>query len=55
MRGSTGDSEIFIRRIASGNSVMKSGEHRDKIAEEQKVIALETEGQASGMRFLALL
>ncbi|KAL7905136.1 hypothetical protein GGI35DRAFT_471997 [Trichoderma velutinum] len=44
MRGSTGDPEIFVGRIASGNSVMKSGEHRDKIAEEQKVIALEMEG-----------
>ncbi|KAL6899957.1 nucleoside phosphorylase domain-containing protein [Trichoderma evansii] len=44
MRSSTGDPEIFIGRIASGNSVMKSGEHRDKIAEEQKVIALEMEG-----------
>ncbi|KAM6476481.1 nucleoside phosphorylase domain-containing protein [Trichoderma sp. SZMC 28011] len=44
MRGSTGDPEIFVGRIASGNSVMKSGEHRDRIAEEQKVIALEMEG-----------
>ncbi|KAJ4857869.1 phosphorylase superfamily domain-containing protein [Trichoderma breve] len=44
MRGSTGDPEIFVGRIASGNSVMKSGEHRDKIAEEQNVIALEMEG-----------
>ncbi|PKK49411.1 hypothetical protein CI102_6360 [Trichoderma harzianum] len=44
MRGSTGDPEIFVGRIASGNSVMKSGEHRDKIAKEQKVIALEMEG-----------
>ncbi|PTB49562.1 hypothetical protein M431DRAFT_125875 [Trichoderma harzianum CBS 226.95] len=44
IRGSTGDPEIFVGRIASGNSVMKSGEHRDKIAEEQEVIALEREG-----------
>ncbi|KKP00536.1 hypothetical protein THAR02_07376 [Trichoderma harzianum] len=44
IRGSTGDPEIFVGRIASGNSVMKSGEHRDRIAEEQKVIALEMEG-----------
>ncbi|KAL6817517.1 hypothetical protein V8C40DRAFT_276873 [Trichoderma camerunense] len=44
MRGSTGYPEIFVGRIASGNSVMKSGEHRDRIAEEQKVIALEMEG-----------
>jgi nucleoside phosphorylase len=44
MRGSAGDPEIFVGRIASGNSVMKSGEHRDKIAQEQGVIALEMEG-----------
>ncbi|KAK4076921.1 uncharacterized protein Triagg1_3888 [Trichoderma aggressivum f. europaeum] len=44
VRGLTGEPEIFVGRIASGNSVMKSGEHRDKIAEEQKVIALEMEG-----------
>lgn len=44
MRGSTGVPEIFIGRIASGNSAMKSGEHREKIAKEQDVIALEMEG-----------
>ncbi|KAK1252145.1 hypothetical protein MKX08_003332 [Trichoderma sp. CBMAI-0020] len=44
MRGSAEDIEIFIGRIASGNSVIKSGEYRDKIAQEQGVIALEMEG-----------
>lgn len=44
LRGSGGDPEIFVGRIASGNSVIKSGEHRDKIAQEQGVIALEMEG-----------
>ncbi|PNP43621.1 hypothetical protein TGAMA5MH_04593 [Trichoderma gamsii] len=43
-RGSPEEPEIFIGRIASGNMVMKSGEHRDKIAGEQNVIALEMEG-----------
>ncbi|KAL7917764.1 nucleoside phosphorylase domain-containing protein [Trichoderma austrokoningii] len=44
MRSLPGDPGIFVGRIASGNSVMKSGEHRDKIAQEQGVIALEMEG-----------
>ncbi|EHK16224.1 uncharacterized protein TRIVIDRAFT_40000, partial [Trichoderma virens Gv29-8] len=44
MRDPTGQPEIFVGRIASGNMVMKSGEHRDKIAKEQNVIALEMEG-----------
>lgn len=43
-RGSPEEPEIFIGRIASGNMVMRSGEHRDKIADEQDVIALEKEG-----------
>ncbi|UKZ61213.1 uncharacterized protein TrAtP1_002481 [Trichoderma atroviride] len=43
-RGSPEEPEIFIGRIASGNTVMKSGEHRDRIADEQGVIALEMEG-----------
>lgn len=43
-RGSPEEPEIFVGRIASGNMVMKSGEHRDKIADEQHVIALEMEG-----------
>ncbi|KAK3935015.1 nucleoside phosphorylase domain-containing protein [Diplogelasinospora grovesii] len=36
--------EIFIGRIASGDTVMKSGEHRDQIAKQQSVIAFEMEG-----------
>jgi nucleoside phosphorylase len=35
---------IFVGRIASGDTVMKSGAHRDRIAEEQNVIAFEMEG-----------
>jgi nucleoside phosphorylase len=35
---------IFIGRIAAGDTVMKSGEHRDRIANEQGVIAFEMEG-----------
>ncbi|KXX74715.1 Aminodeoxyfutalosine nucleosidase [Madurella mycetomatis] len=36
--------EILIGRMASGDTVMKSGEHRDQIAREQNVIAFEMEG-----------
>lgn len=36
--------EIHIGRIRSGDTVMKSGEHRDQIAQEQNVIAFEMEG-----------
>ncbi|KAI0965920.1 purine and uridine phosphorylase [Xylaria arbuscula] len=36
--------EIFIGRIASGDTVMKSGEHRDRLARENNVIAFEMEG-----------
>lgn len=36
--------EIFIGCIASGDTVMKSGEHRDKIADQYGVIAFEMEG-----------
>ncbi|KAI1429830.1 purine and uridine phosphorylase [Xylaria sp. FL1777] len=35
---------IFIGPIASGDTVMKSGERRDELAERQKVIAFEMEG-----------
>jgi nucleoside phosphorylase len=35
---------IFVGRIASGDTVMKSGKDRDKIAKEQNVIAFEMEG-----------
>ncbi|KAJ5667464.1 hypothetical protein N7507_003328 [Penicillium longicatenatum] len=36
--------EIFIGRVASGDTVMKSGEHRDKVAKQYDVIAFEMEG-----------
>ncbi|KAF2691768.1 purine and uridine phosphorylase [Lentithecium fluviatile CBS 122367] len=36
--------EIFIGHMASGDTVMKSGEHRDRIAQLQNVIAFEMEG-----------
>jgi nucleoside phosphorylase len=36
--------EILIGRIASGDCLMKSGEHRDRIAGQQSVIAFEMEG-----------
>ncbi|KAL8364651.1 hypothetical protein RB595_003774 [Gaeumannomyces hyphopodioides] len=36
--------QIFIGKMASGNAVMKSGQHRDRIAEEHEVIAFEMEG-----------
>ncbi|KAK8001215.1 hypothetical protein PG991_013437 [Apiospora marii] len=36
--------EIHIGRIRSGDTVMKSGEHRDQIAREHNVIAFEMEG-----------
>ncbi|KAJ6099085.1 hypothetical protein N7467_000620 [Penicillium canescens] len=35
---------IFVGRVASGDSVMKSGEDRDKIAKRHSVIAFEMEG-----------
>ncbi|KAJ5762816.1 purine and uridine phosphorylase [Penicillium manginii] len=35
---------IFIGRVASGDTVMKSGEHRDKIAKEHSIVAFEMEG-----------
>jgi len=38
------DPAIHIGRIASGNTVMKSGEDRDNIAKENGVIAFEMEG-----------
>ncbi|UKZ68678.1 uncharacterized protein TrAtP1_009700 [Trichoderma atroviride] len=36
--------EIFIGCVASGDVVMKSGEHRDQIAKQRNVIAFEMEG-----------
>lgn len=36
--------QVFIGTIACGNAVMKSGEHRNAVAEEHKVIAFEMEG-----------
>lgn len=35
---------IFIGRVGSGNSVMKSGEDRDRIAAEHGIVAFEMEG-----------
>ncbi|KAI0452924.1 purine and uridine phosphorylase [Xylaria acuta] len=36
--------KIFIGRMASGDTVMKSGEHRDQLAKQRNVIAFEMEG-----------
>ena len=36
--------EVFIGRMGSGNTVMKSGEDRDRIAREHGLIAFEMEG-----------
>lgn len=36
--------EIFIGRVGSGNTVMKSGEDRDRIASAHNIIAFEMEG-----------
>lgn len=36
--------DIFVGRVASGDTVMKSGEHRDKIANQHDIIAFEMEG-----------
>ncbi|KAK4062362.1 hypothetical protein Trihar35433_9183 [Trichoderma harzianum] len=36
--------EIFVGCVASGDTVMKSGEHRDRIARQRDIIAFEMEG-----------
>ncbi|KKP06312.1 pfs domain-containing protein [Trichoderma harzianum] len=36
--------EIFVGCVASGDTVMKSGEHRDRIARRRDIIAFEMEG-----------
>ncbi|KAL7786099.1 hypothetical protein V8C43DRAFT_290502 [Trichoderma afarasin] len=36
--------EIFIGRVASADTVMKSGDHRDQIAKQYNIIAFEMEG-----------
>ncbi|KAL8329138.1 hypothetical protein RB597_004735 [Gaeumannomyces tritici] len=36
--------QVFMGRVASGNAVMRSGEHRDAIARRHGVIAFEMEG-----------
>ncbi|RDA94367.1 hypothetical protein CP533_3768 [Ophiocordyceps camponoti-saundersi (nom. inval.)] len=36
--------DILIGRLASGDTVMKSGEHRDQIAKQHDIIAFEMEG-----------
>ncbi|KAK2736498.1 nb-arc and tpr domain protein [Colletotrichum kahawae] len=38
------DPRIFVGQVASGDTVMKSGERRDSIARDHKVIAFEMEG-----------
>ncbi|KAH9225153.1 hypothetical protein K456DRAFT_1879191 [Colletotrichum gloeosporioides 23] len=38
------ESRIHIGRIGSGDTVMKSGEHRDRVAAEHGIIAFEMEG-----------
>ncbi|WYZ37727.1 hypothetical protein EsH8_II_001233 [Colletotrichum jinshuiense] len=40
----TKELQIHIGRVGSGNTVMKSGEHRDEIASENGLIAFEMEG-----------
>ncbi|KAI8260931.1 hypothetical protein K4K53_001297 [Colletotrichum sp. SAR 10_77] len=51
--------QIFIGNVASGDTVMKSGDHRDKLAQEHGIIAFEMEGAAirtrNGNRMLQLL
>ncbi|RYP41484.1 hypothetical protein DL767_000989 [Monosporascus sp. MG133] len=36
--------QVFVGRVGSGDTVMKSGEHRDRIAREHHIIAFEMEG-----------
>ncbi|KAK2738202.1 phosphorylase superfamily protein, partial [Colletotrichum kahawae] len=36
--------QIFIGNVASGDTVMKSGDHRDKLAQQHNIIAFEMEG-----------
>jgi nucleoside phosphorylase len=43
-RPSTGGTNIHFGRIASGDTVMKSGLERDRIAAEENIIAFEMEG-----------
>ncbi|KAK1621875.1 hypothetical protein BDP81DRAFT_476751 [Colletotrichum phormii] len=38
------ESRIYIGRIGSGDTVIKSGEHRDRVAQEHNIIAFEMEG-----------
>ncbi|KAK1656358.1 hypothetical protein BDP81DRAFT_364381 [Colletotrichum phormii] len=38
------ESRIHVGRIGSGDTVMKSGEHRDRVAQEHNIIAFEMEG-----------
>jgi hypothetical protein len=47
---------IFIRRVVSGDMVVKSGEDRDRIAEKEGVIVFgDGESRSLGGRCLALL
>ncbi|KAK1839638.1 Nephrocystin-3-like protein 2 [Colletotrichum chrysophilum] len=44
LKSKTQELRIHIGRVGSGDTVMKSGEHRDRIAAEQGIIAFEMEG-----------
>ncbi|RYP45487.1 hypothetical protein DL768_008173 [Monosporascus sp. mg162] len=42
--GKAQELQVFVGRMGSGDTVMKSGEHRDRIAREHHIIAFEMEG-----------
>ncbi|KAK2012020.1 hypothetical protein LZ32DRAFT_585622 [Colletotrichum eremochloae] len=44
LRSKRPEPHIHIGRIGSGDTVMKSGEHRDRLAQEHGIIAFEMEG-----------
>ncbi|KAJ3956673.1 hypothetical protein N0V92_006763 [Colletotrichum tropicale] len=50
-RGESQSPQIFIGNVASGDTVMKSGAHRDKLAQEHDIIAFEMEG--AGKQYVA--
>lgn len=45
---------IHFGLMASGDTVMKSGEDRDSIAKRENILAFEMEGAGGGKRFLAV-
>jgi hypothetical protein len=47
--------QIHFGRFASGDRVMKSGYHRDKISKEEKVIAFEMEGAGVWENFPSII